>query len=343
MMLPFLACGGMLLACAFLLESFNIGDFRIATDSTFLDMLMRMGEMSLGVMLGVLSGYIAMSIGDKPAFPVGFVGGLIARDAGSGLVGALVAGFVAGAVILVWQRLLSKLPKQLDSTKTLVFLPVLGIISMGLCLFCVFEPPLVFINQSLQMALQSLDYVGDVVVGAIVAGMMAFDFGGPINKAAFLFAAAALADGETHVMAAVMAGGMVPPLVIGLCLTFCKKHFTKAQRAENITCFVTGMCFITEGALPYALLDPLRVIPSCVLGSSVAGSLSMLFDCGSRAPHGGIFVVGLMESPQYFLLSIAIGAVCGMITLTILKGVKRSGVTSHNYECMSDQMERTSI
>lgn len=319
MMMPFITIGGLLIALAYLLDSANTGSPTFGAGNPFSSLLSRMGNLSIGTMLGILSGYIAMSIGDKPALVVGFIGGLISRDAGSGFIGALAAGFLAGGIVLIWQQVFSRLPNALAGTKNIVLCPLLSLISLGAVLIFVVNPPLVLANRSLLNFLHNLDSAGDVVIGAIVAGMMALDFGGPINKAAYLFATATLASGETHVMAAAMIGGMAPPLVIGLCITFFRRRFTKTERQSAVSCYVTGLCLITEGALPFALTDPLRVIPSCLFGSAVAGGLAMFFECGSLAPHGGIFVVGAMEHPLRFLIALAIGSVCGMLLLALLK------------------------
>lgn len=323
-MLPFVIGGGILIALAFLVDDkSNIAN--LGSNTQFARFLKGVGDISYNLMLPVLAGFIAMSIGDRPALAVGFVGGMLAKEGGSGFIGALFAGFIAGYLIVLLKKLFSKLPEVLDGLKPVLLYPFFGILIIGAIMIFIVDPPVASFTTMLINAVNAIPESSKVLMGVILAAMMAIDMGGPINKAAYVIATAGLASASQsdpmgfYMMAAVMIGGMVPPLAIALCTTFFKNRFTKKERQSGLTNYVMGLSFITEGAIPFAAADPIRVIPACAIGSAVAGGLSMLFGCQLRAPHGGIFVVPVIENPLWFLVSLAIGALVGMVLLAILK------------------------
>ena len=318
-MLPFVVGGGILIALAFLFDDYTIDPANFGSNTPLAKFFKDVGGASFGFMLPVLAGFIAMSIADRPGLAVGFVGGAIAGMTGTGFLGALLAGFVAGYTVNLLKKAFAQLPPSLDGIKPILLYPFFGILIMGFISFFIIAPPVSAINAWMIATLGGMDPSARVLMGAIVGGMMAIDMGGPINKAAYVTGTGLLASGEFHVMAAVMAGGMVPPLAIALATTFCKNRFTESQRKAGITNYVMGLSFITEGAIPFAAADPVRVIPSMVVGASLAGALTMLFDCTLRAPHGGIFVVPTIGNPFMYLVSILIGAVVGAISLSLLK------------------------
>ena len=318
-MLPFVIGGGILIALAFLFDDYSINPATFGSNTPFAAFLKTTGDAAFGFMLPVLAGYIAMSIGDRPALAVGFVGGMLANSGGSGFLGALAAGFIAGYLMVGLQKLLSKLPQSLEGLKPVLLYPFLGILLIGAIITFVINPPVGALNTAMNNFLMSMGSSSKVLLGAVLGGMMAIDMGGPFNKAAYVFGTASLATGQFDIMAAVMAGGMVPPLAIALCTTFFKNKFTARERQSGITNYVMGLSFITEGAIPFAAADPLKVIPACVIGSATAGALSMAFGCGLRAPHGGIFVTPIVSNPLRYLAAVAIGAVVGMIVLAVLK------------------------
>ncbi|MDQ0148797.1 fructose-specific PTS transporter subunit EIIC [Eubacterium multiforme] len=318
-MLPFVIGGGILIALAFLFDDYSINPANFGMNTPFAAFLKTVGGTAFGFMLPVLSGYIAMSIGDRPALAVGFVGGMLANQGGSGFLGALLAGFIAGYLVLLLKKIFSKLPQDLEGLKPVLLYPFFGILLIGAIIIFVINPPVSAINAGLTNTLNSMGESSKVVLGIVLGGMMAVDMGGPINKAAYVFGTAGLASGQFDIMAAVMVGGMVPPLAIALCTTFFKNRFTKRERQSGITNYIMGLSFITEGAIPFAAADPLRVIPACVIGSAVAGGLSMMFGCSLRAPHGGIFVVPVIGNPLGYLIALGVGAIVGMFLLAILK------------------------
>ena len=318
-MLPFVVGGGILIALAFLFDDYTIDPANFGSNTPLAKFFKDVGGASFGFMLPVLAGFIAMSIADRPGLAVGFVGGAIAGMTGTGFLGALLAGFVAGYTVNLLKKAFAQLPPSLDGIKPILLYPFFGILIMGFISFFIIAPPVSAINAWMIATLGGMDPSARVLMGAIVGGMMAIDMGGPINKAAYVTGTGLLASGEFHVMAAVMAGGMVPPLAIALATTFCKNRFTESQRKAGITNYVMGLSFITEGAIPFAAADPVRVIPSMVVGASIAGALTMLFDCTLRAPHGGIFVVPTIGNPFMYLVSILVGAVVGAIILSLLK------------------------
>ena len=319
-MLPFVIGGGILIALAFLFDTFNPANPSGFGSGTPLSaFLMKIGGASFGFMLPVLAGYIAMSIADRPGLVAGFVGGLLANQGGSGFLGALIAGFAAGYLVLLVKKLVSGLPQSLEGTKPVLFYPVLGVLFIGIAITFIINPPVSALNEWLMNSLQTMGTTSRVLLGLIFGAMMSVDMGGPVNKAAYVIGTGALATGEYGIMAAVMAGGMVPPLAIALCTTFFPNRFTEAERKSGITNYIMGLSFITEGAIPFAAADPIRVLPSCIIGAGTAGALSMYFECTLRAPHGGIFVVPTIGNPLLYLASIAIGSVVACIILAIVK------------------------
>ena len=319
-MLPFVIGGGILIALAFLFDTFNPANPSGFGSGTPLSaFLMKIGGASFGFMLPVLAGYIAMSIADRPGLVAGFVGGLLANQGGSGFLGALIAGFAAGYLVLLVKKLVSGLPQSLEGTKPVLFYPVLGVLFIGIAITFIINPPVSALNEWLMNSLQTMGTTSRVLLGLIFGAMMSVDMGGPVNKAAYVIGTGALATGEYGIMAAVMAGGMVPPLAIALCTTFFPNRFTEAERKSGITNYIMGLSFITEGAIPFAAADPIRVLPSCIIGAGTAGALSMFFECTLRAPHGGIFVVPTIGNPLMYLASIAIGSIIACMILAIVK------------------------
>ena len=319
-MLPFVIGGGILIALAFLFDTFDPANAKNFGSGTPLSaFLMKIGGASFGFMLPVLAGYIAMSIADRPGLVAGFVGGLLASQGGSGFLGALIAGFAAGYLVLLVKKLVSGLPQALEGTKPVLFYPVLGVLFIGIAIKFIINPPVSALNEWLMNSLQTMGTTSRVLLGLVFGAMMSVDMGGPVNKAAYVIGTGALATGEYGIMAAVMAGGMVPPLAIALCTTFFPSRFTEAERKSGITNYIMGLSFITEGAIPFAAADPIRVLPSCIIGAGTAGALSMFFECTLRAPHGGIFVVPTIGNPLLYLASIAIGSVVACIILAIVK------------------------
>ncbi|MDB8710313.1 PTS fructose transporter subunit IIABC [Mediterraneibacter gnavus] len=329
-MLPFVIGGGILIAMAFLFDGAHAGTAEFGMGNPFSGFLKQVGDISFGMMFPILAGYIAMAIADRPALMPGIVGGLLAKsgmtmaaeEAGwvsSGFFGALIAGFAAGLIMLGLKKILEKLPKALEGTKPMLLYPFLGIAAMGALMVFVVNPPVGAFNEWLNQMLASMGESSRVLLGAVLGGMMAIDFGGPFNKAAYVFGTASIASGQFGIMAAVMAGGMVPPIGIALATLLFKNRFTKSEQQTVATNFIMGLSFITEGAIPFAASDPLRIIPPCIVGSAVAGALSMLFGCGSRAPHGGIFVIGIIDNPLLFLAAVAAGSVVAMLGIVLLK------------------------
>ena len=319
-MLPFVIGGGILIALAFLFDTFdpaNPGNF--GSNTPLAKFFKDVGGASFGFMLPVLAGFIAMSIADRPGLAVGFVGGAMAASGGSGFLGALLAGFAGGYIVIGLKKILSGLPASLEGVKPVLLYPVLGIFLMGALMQFIITPPVASINEWLLATLSGMDTSSRVMIGLIMGGMMAIDMGGPINKAAYVTGTGLLAGGEYGVMAAVMAGGMVPPIAVALCTPFFPNRFTENETKTSITNFIMGMSFITEGAIPFAAADPIRVIPGLACGAATAGALSMAFECTLRAPHGGIFVVPTIGNPVMYLVAIAIGAVVGCLIMSVLK------------------------
>lgn len=319
-MLPFVIGGGILIALAFLFDTFDpTNPSGFGSGTPLAAFLMKIGGASFGFMLPVLAGYIAMSIADRPGLAAGFVGGVLANQGGSGFLGALIAGFAAGYLVLLVKKLVSGFPEALEGTKPVLFYPVLGVLFIGVAITFIINPPVSALNEWLMNSLQTMGTTSRVLLGLIFGAMMSVDMGGPVNKAAYVIGTGALATGEYGIMAAVMAGGMVPPLAIALCTTFFPNRFTEAERKSGITNYIMGLSFITEGAIPFAAADPIRVLPACIIGAGTAGALSMFFECTLRAPHGGIFVVPTIGNPLLYLASIAIGAVVACLILAMAK------------------------
>ena len=326
-MLPFVIGGGILIAIAFLIDGFAVDlnslpfeeRSNFGTITPLAAMFKSIGGVAFGFMLPILAGFIAMSIADRPGLAVGFVGGAIAANGTSGFLGALVAGFVAGYLVRLLKKLFEKLPEGLEGIKPMLLYPVIGIFLIGVIMTYVVEPPIGALNVMINNGLNSMNGAKAILLGALLGGMMSVDMGGPVNKAAYVFGTASIAAGNYNIMAAVMVGGMVPPLAIALATMFFKNKFTEEERKAGPTNIVMGLSFISEGAIPFAASDPLRVLPSCIIGSAVAGALSMAFGCTLMAPHGGIFVFLTVGHPLLYLISLAVGSVVGCVILGLLK------------------------
>ena len=337
-MLPFVVGGGILIAIAFLLDDYSINPANFGMNTPVAAFFKTIGGQAFGFMLPVLAGYIAMSIADRPGLAVGFVGGILASagytfgnlmnfseitPVSAGFLGALLAGFVGGYLVLLLKKIFSVLPDSLEGIKPVLLYPVFGILLIGVIMLAV-NPIMGAINTGLNNFLSSMSGTSKIVLGTILGAMMAIDMGGPFNKAAYVFGTAQLtvanAGPEQYgIMAAVMIGGMVPPLAIALATTFFKNRFSESERKSGVVNYVMGLSFITEGAIPFAAADPLHVLPACIVGSGVAGALSMAFNCGLRAPHGGIFVLPTITNPLMYLVALLIGSIIGALLLGILK------------------------
>ena len=329
-MLPFVIGGGILIAIAFLLDDYSINPANFGMNTPLAAFFKTVGGVAFDFMLPILAGYIAYGIADRPGLAVGIVGGYIAKVGNSfanisgenavsgGFLAALLAGFVAGYLVLGIKKLADKLPESMEGIKPVLIYPLFGVLLIGVFMFAV-NPTMAAINTGITGFLNSMGGSSKILLGCIVAGMMSIDMGGPFNKAAYVFGTASIASGNYDVMAAVMIGGMIPPLAVALATTFFKKKFTSEERKSGVVNYIMGLCFITEGVIPFAAADPLRVIPSCVAGSAVAGGLSMLFGCTLRAPHGGIFVFPVVGNVVGYLIALAAGSLVGMLLLGVLK------------------------
>ena len=326
-MLPFVGGGGILIALAFLIDGFSV-DIHSLSDEMRANFgtitptaaaLKGIGNTAFGFMLPVLAGFIAMSIGDRPALAVGFVGGMIASQGKSGFLGALLAGFIAGYLIVFLRKVFGKLPQSIEKIAPVLLYPLFGILIMGLLMNYVIEPPIGALNTALNTGLTNMSGSSKVLLGMIVGGMMSIDMGGPFNKAAYVFGTASIAAGNYDIMASVMIGGMVPPCAIALATLLFKQKFTKEERESGPVNFIMGLAFITEGAIPFAASDPLHVLPSCIVGAAAAGALSMAFGCTLMAPHGGIFVFPVVEHALMYLVALVIGTIIGAVLLGLLK------------------------
>ena len=326
-MLPFVIGGGILIAIAFLIDGLSIDINSLPADqranfgtiTPIAAMFKQIGGVAFGFMLPILAGFIAMAIGDRPALALGFVGGMMAANGKSGFLGALVAGFVAGYLILALRKACDKLPTALEKIAPVLIYPVVGILVMGLFMLFIVEPIMGGINTSLNNALTGMGSSSKVVLGLVLGGMMAIDMGGPFNKAAYVFGTAAIAAGNYDIMAAVMIGGMTPPCAIALATILFKDKFTKEERESGPTNFIMGLAFISEGAIPYAAADPLHVLPSCIAGSAIAGGISMFFGCTLMAPHGGIFVFPVVGNALMYLVALVVGTAVSAVLLGLLK------------------------
>ena len=331
-MLPFVVGGGIMIALAFLLDDYTIDPSNFGMNTPIAAFFKTVGGAAFGYMLPILAGFIAMSIADRPGLAVGFAGGVLAMNGtnfadlasgqttgiSGGFLAALLAGFVAGYVVEFLKKITEKLPASLNGIRPMLIYPLGGILIVGVVM-CGINPVMGMINTAMTNWLNAMGGTSKVLLGAIVAGMMSIDMGGPCNKAAYVFGTAALASGNYEVMAAVMVGGMVPPIAIALSTTFCPKKWTPDERRNGIVNYVMGLCFVTEGAIPYAAADPIRVLPSCVIGAALAGALSMTFGCALRAPHGGIFVFPVVDHAVMYVVALAAGSIVGAIILSLLK------------------------
>ena len=326
-MLPLVVGGGILIAIAFLIDGLSVDLSALPADqranfgtiTPVAALFKGIGGTAFGFMLPILAGFIAMAIGDRPALALGLVGGMMAANGKSGFLGALLAGFAAGYIILGLRKLCDKLPEALEKIAPVLIYPVVGILIMGLLMTFIVEPVMGGINTGLNNALTGMGSSSKVILGIVLGGMMAIDMGGPFNKAAYVFGTAAIAAGNYDIMAAVMIGGMTPPCAIALATLLFKDKFTKEERDAGPTNFIMGLAFITEGAIPFAASDPLRVLPSCIVGSAVAGAISMAFDCTLMAPHGGIFVFPVVGNAVMYLVALVVGTVISAVLLGLLK------------------------
>lgn len=326
-MLPFVVGGGILIAIAFLIDGLKVDLNSVSSDiranfgtiTPLAAFFKNLGNVAFGFMLPVLAGFIAMSIADRPGLAPGFVGGAIAASGTSGFLGALVAGFLAGYIVVLLKKIFSGLPKSLEGIKPVLLYPLLGVLLTGIIMMFVIEPPVGWLNTAMNQGLGSLHGASKIILGLILGGMMSIDMGGPFNKAAYVFGTASIAAGNYDIMAAVMIGGMVPPCAIALSSMIFRNKFTAEDRKSAPANFVMGLSFITEGAIPFAAADPLRVLPSCIIGSAAAGALSMAFNCTLMAPHGGIFVFPVVGNAIMYLLALIAGTVIAAVLLGMLK------------------------
>ena len=323
-MLPFVIGGGILIALAFMFDMEFAGTAKFGSGTPLAAFFKNIGGLAFSMMMPILAGYIAMSIGERPALMLGIVGGFLAASGGSGFFGALFAGFLGGYLIIALRKALSVLPDSLEGLKPILLYPVLGLLIMGVLMTYVINPPTAAFNQWLAGALASMSTTSKILMGFVLGGMMSIDFGGPLNKAAYVFGTASLAaaDGSavsSEIMAAVMIGGMVPPVAIALSTLLFSDKFTAKERQSGLTNFIMGLSFITEGAIPFAASDPLRVIPTCALGSAMAGALSMAFGCSVPAPHGGVFVFGVVQNWPMYFVALAAGSVVAAVLMGFVK------------------------
>lgn len=342
-MLPFVIGGGLMIAIAFMIDGFSVDMNTLAESEKTLfgtitpaaAFFKNVGGLAFGLMLPVLSGYIAEAIADRPGLAPGFIGGLLAANGTSGFLGTLLAGFVAGYLVNFFKKICAKLPSSLEGIKPMLIYPLLGIAAIGAIMLYIVEPPVGWLNTQMNFWLESLNGSSSIVLGALLAGMMALDMGGPFNKAAYVFGTASLAAGNYSIMAAVMIGGMVPPLAIALSTILFKDRFTEDERKTAPANFIMGLSFITEGAIPFAARDPLHVLPAAVAGSALAGALSELFNCTLMAPHGGIFVLLTIGNPLMYLVALLVGTVVGALVL----GLSRKKIASSEEKSFSKKAE----
>lgn len=334
-MLPFVVGGGILIALAFLLDDYSINPSNFGSNTSVAKFFKDVGGVAFGFMLPILAGFIAMSIADRPGLVVGFVGGALAASGDSflsllgkgdpvsgGFLAALLAGFIGGYFVLFLKKITEKMPRSMQGIRPMLIYPLIGTLFIGAFMYAI-NPVMGAINTWISDLLNSMGGSSKILLGIVLGGMMSVDMGGPINKAAYVFGVAALGSNQFDVMAAVMVGGMVPPIVIALSTTFFPRKWTAEERNNGFVNYIMGLCFISEGAIPYAAADPIRVIPSCIVGSAVAGGLSMLFECTLRAPHGGVFVFPTVGNWPMYLVSLLIGSVVGAVMLSLLKKNKR--------------------
>lgn len=331
-MLPFVIGGGIMIALAFLLDDYKIDPSNFGMNTPIAAFFKTVGNAVFGFMLPILAAYVASSIADRPGLAVGFAGGILAMNGtnfaglahgdttgiSGGFLAALLAGFVAGYLVKALKNITEKLPKSLDGIRPMLIYPLGGVLLIGLVM-CAVNPVMGWINTGIGNWLNSMGGSSKILLGAVVGGMMSIDMGGPFNKAAYVFGTASLALENYDVMAAVMVGGMVPPIAIAISTTFFKKKWSAEDRRNGVVNYIMGLCFISEGAIPYAAKDPLRVIPSCIVGSAVAGALSMVFGCTLRAPHGGIFVFPVVGNAFLYIVALVVGSIAGALILSMLK------------------------
>lgn len=334
-MLPFVVGGGIMIALAFLLDDYSIDPSNFGMNTPLAAFFKTVGNAAFGFMLPILAGFIAMSIADRPGLAVGFAGGVLAMNGTSftglmngdttgvsgGFLAALLAGFAAGYLVRFLEKITEKMPKAMDGIRPMLIYPLGGILLIGI-LMCAINPLMGAINTGISWVLNSMGGSSKILLGCVLGGMMSVDMGGPINKAAYVFGTAALSMGQFDVMAAVMIGGMVPPIAIALSCTFFPKKWTTEERNNGLVNYVMGLCFISEGAIPYAAADPGRVLPSCIVGSAIAGGLSMAFGCTLQAPHGGIFVFPTVGHPLMYVVALFVGSIVGAVILSALKKTK---------------------
>ena len=334
-MLPFVVGGGIMIALAFLLDDYSIDPSNFGMNTPLAAFFKTVGNAAFGFMLPILAGFIAMSIADRPGLAVGFAGGVLAMNGTSftglmngditgvsgGFLAALLAGFAAGYLVRFLEKITEKMPKAMDGIRPMLIYPLGGILLIGI-LMCAINPLMGTINTGISWVLNSMGGSSKILLGCVLGGMMSVDMGGPINKAAYVFGTAALSMGQFDVMAAVMIGGMVPPIAIALSCTFFPKKWTTEERNNGLVNYVMGLCFISEGAIPYAAADPGRVLPSCIVGSAIAGGLSMAFGCTLQATHGGIFVFPTVGHPLMYVVALLIGSIVGAVILSALKKTK---------------------
>lgn len=329
-MLPFTVSGGLFIAVAFLIDTIGGApqDSDFGSHLAAAVFFKTIGGIAFNFMIPVLAAYIGKSIADRPGFLVGLVGGELAvlgstfekvgGDVSSGFLGALFAGFAGGYLMRGLEKLCDGIPKALNGLKPILIYPLGGLLMIALVM-CAVNPFMGMLNTGLAVLLNSMGGTSKVLLGAIVGGMMAIDMGGPVNKAAYVFALGSLAEGNANVMAAVMLGGMIPPLSVALATTFFKSRWNEEELRSGAVNYIMGLSFVTEGVIPYAAADPFRVIPSCIVGAAAGGALSMAFDCTLQAPHGGIFVFAVVGHPLRYVLALVIGSVVGMLMLALLK------------------------
>lgn len=335
-MLPFVVGGGILIALAFLLDDYSIDLANFGMNTPVAAFFKTIGGAAFGYMLPILAAFIASSIADRPGLAVGFVGGVVAMNGTSfaglasgattgvsgGFLAALLAGFIAGYLVKFLMNITEKLPKALDGIRPMLIYPLVGMFAVAV-IMCAINPAMGAINTGISNLLNSMGSSSKLLLGAVLGGMMSIDMGGPFNKAAYVFGTAALSMGQFDVMAAVMVGGMVPPIVIALSTTFFPKKWTEEERNSGIVNYIMGLCFISEGAIPFAAADPARVLPACILGSAISGCLSMMFGCTLQAPHGGIFVFPTVGNPIMYVVALLVGSVVGALVLSLMKKDKR--------------------
>ncbi len=326
-MLPFVVGGGILIALAFLIDGLmvDLNSLPVEQRSSFgsltpvAGIFMKIGGGAFGFMLPILAGFIAMSIADRPGLSIGFIGGYLASQGKSGFIGAMIAGFAAGYLIVLLKKLFKNLPKTLDGLKPILIYPLIGSLGIGLFMLFIVEPPIGWLNSAMNAALASMSGTKGIILGLILGGMMSVDMGGPVNKAAYVFGTASIAAGNYPIMAAVMVGGMVPPIAIAISTLLFKNKYTVEERKAGPANFVMGFSFITEGAIPFAASDPVRVLPSCIIGSAIAGGISMAAQCTLMAPHGGIFVFPVVGNPVMYIVALLAGSFVSAILLGITK------------------------